>query len=230
MVAKASEKISVVIIDDQEIVRMGVRAALEHYDQIEIVAEGATAADAFQLAGEYCPDVLLLGLNTMAGQGLSNGTLPACDVIHRLVKTGNTNVLVLSRYAHKGLVRLALNAGASGLMLKDEAMNSCAVLAQAIIEIARKRRLPLSPALYEKLYLYELEIEDVPQLTKRRIEIMQAIADNPQLTLAQVADLLGIAESTLRNNLSAISRALDTPNVNGAMIECLRLGLVQISR
>ncbi|HRW99738.1 MAG TPA: winged helix-turn-helix transcriptional regulator, partial [Cyclobacteriaceae bacterium] len=68
------------------------------------------------------------------------------------------------------------------------------------------------------------------RLTKRRIEIMQAIADNPHLTLAQVADLLGIAESTLRNNLSAISRTLDTPNVNGAMVECLRMGLIQINQ
>jgi hypothetical protein len=65
-------------------------------------------------------------------------------------------------------------------VLKDKAMNSC----------------------------YELGIEVVSQLTKRRIEIMQAIADNPQLTLAHVAGLLGIAESTLRNNLSFYSCSL----------------------
>ena len=208
--------------------RVGVRTALENDDQIEIAAEGATETDALRLTSEHHPDVLLFGLNTVTSQRSCNSTLPACDTIRSLVKIGETNVLVLSRHAHKGLVRALLYAGASGFMLKDEAMNSCAILAQAIMQIARKRKLPLSPALYEKLYLYRLEVEDIPQLTKRRIEIMQTIADNPQLTLAQVADLLGIAESTLRNNLSAISRALDTPNVNGAMIECLRLGLVQI--
>lgn len=228
MVMKTRRKIRVVIIDDQEVARIGVRAALENDSQIEIVAEGATEADALRLTDEHQPDVLLLGLNTVTSQRASNRALPACDTIRHLVINGQTSVLVLSRHTHKGLVRSVLNAGASGVMSKDEAMDSCAVLAQAIMDIARRRKLLLSQALYEKLNPYGLEIESIPQLTERRIEIMQAIADNPQLTLAQVADLLGIAESTLRNNLSAISRALDTPNANGAMIECLRLGLVRI--
>lgn len=227
---KMSRKIRVVLIDDQEVVRIGVRAALESNGRIEIVAEGATEADALQLACEHHPDVVLLGLNAITSEKPSGVVLSACDTIRGLVQSCQTNILVLCRYAHKALVRAVIRAGASGFMLKDEAMNSCAVLTQAIVDIARKGKLLLSPALHEKLYPYGLALEDIPQLTERRIQIMQTIADNPQLTLAQVAGLLNIAESTLRNNLSAISRALDTPNVNGAMIECLRLGLVQISR
>lgn len=230
MVMKESRKIRVVIIDDQEVARIGVRAALENDGQIEIMAEGATETDALRLTNEHHPDVLLIGLNTVTGQRTSNSVLSACDTIRHLVINGQVSVLVLSRHTHKGLVRSVLNAGASGFMSKDEAMESCAVLTQTIMEIARRRKRLLSQALYEKLNPYGLEIENIPQLTERRIEIMQAIADNPQLTLAQIAGLLGIAESTLRNNLSAISQALDTPNANGAMIECLRLGLVQISR
>jgi DNA-binding NarL/FixJ family response regulator len=107
-------------------------------------------------------------------------------------------------------------------------MNSCAVLAQAIMEIIGKGGCRQTPALYKKLHLYELEIEDVPQLTKWHFEIIQAIADDPRLTLVQVADRLGIAESTLRNNLSAVSRALDTPSLNRAMIECLRIVLINV--
>ncbi|MBK8989836.1 MAG: response regulator transcription factor [Chloroflexi bacterium] len=221
-------KIRVVIIDDQEVARIGVRAALENDGQIEIVAEGATEAEALQLAREHHPDVVLLGLNTIKSEKPSGIVLSACNTIRGLVQTCQTNILVLSRYAHKVLVRAVIRAGASGFMLKDEAMNSCAVLTQAIVDIARKGKLLLSPALHEKLYPYGLALEDIPQLTERRIQIMQTVADNPQLTLAEVADLLNIAESTLRNNLSAISRALDTPNSSGAMIECLRLGLVRL--
>lgn len=229
MVMKTSRLIRVVIVDDQEVARMGVRAALENNGQIEIVAEGATEADACQLVAEYHPDVLLLGVNAIINsQKPSSTALSVCDTIRGLVKTYQTNIFVLCRDAHKVLIRAVIRAGASGFMLKDEAMNSCAVLAQAIVDIARKRKLPLSPALHEHLYPHGLSVEDVPQLTRRRIEIMQTIADNPQLTLSQISNLMGIAESTLRNNLSAISRALDTPNVNGAMIECLRLGVVQI--
>lgn len=227
---KMSRKIRVVVIDDQEVVRIGVRAALESNGRIEIVAEGATEAEALQLACEHYPDVMLLGLNTITSEKPSGVVLSACDTIRGLVQTCQTNILVLCRYAHKALVRAVIRAGASGFMLKDEAMNSCAVLTQAIVDIARKGKLLLSPALHEKLYPYGLALEDIPQLTERRIQIMQTIADNPQLTLAQVAGLLNIAESTLRNNLSAISQALDTPNSNGAMVECVRLGLVKITQ
>lgn len=88
---------------------------------------------------------------------------------------------------------------------------------------------PFLPALpHQNLYLQGMALDEIPHLTKRRIEIMQTIADNPQLTLTQIAELLGIAESTLRNNLSAISRALNTPSVNGALIECVRLQIVHI--
>lgn len=224
-----SRKIRVVVIDDQEVARIGVRAALENDGHIEIVGEGATEAEALQLAREHHPDVMLLGLNTITSEKPSGVVVSACDTIRGLVQTCQANILVLCRYAHKVLARAVIRAGASGFMLKDEAMNSCAVLAQAIVDIARKGKLHLSPALHEILYPYELALADIPQLTERRIQIMQTIADNPQLTLGQVAGLLNIAESTLRNNLSAISQALNTPNVNGAMIECLRLGLVQIN-
>lgn len=229
MAMKTSRRIRVLLIDDQEVARIGVRAALENNGQIEIVAEGATEAAALQLTREHHPDVVLLGLNTIISEKPSGVVLSACDTIRGLVQTCQTHILVLCRYAHKVLIRAVIRAGASGIMLKDEAMNSCAVLAQAIVDIARKKKLSLSQTLYEKMYYSGLEIEDIPQLTQRRIEIMQTIIDNPQLTLNQVADLLGIAESTLRNNLSAISRALDTPNANGAMIQCLRLGVVQIN-
>ena len=226
---ETGRKIRVVVIDDQEVIRIGVRAALESNGRIEIVAEGATEADALRLTNAHHPNVLLLGFNTLDHLGSSPRNFSVFDTIRRLVKVGQTNVLVLSRLAHKGLVHSSLQAGASGFMLKDEAMNSCEVLVQAVESIARRRKLPISHSLYGKLFLHGPEIDDMPRLTKRRIEIMQAIADNPHLTLAQVADLLSIAESTLRNHLSAISLALNTPNVSGAMIECLKLGLVQIS-
>jgi two-component system response regulator DegU len=224
-----SRKIRVVIIDDQELFRIGVRGGLGTNGRIEIVAEGTTEADALRLTNAHHPDVLLLGLNALGHPGPSSPNLSVFDTIRRLVKVGQTNVLVLSRVAEKGLVHSLLQAGASGFMLKDEAMNSCEVLEKAIESLAGKRKLPLTPSLYKKLFLHEPEVDDTPQLTRRRIEMMQAIADNPHLTLAEVAKLMGIAESTLRNNLSAISRTLETPSVSGSMIECLRLGVVKIS-
>lgn len=225
----AGQKIRVVVVDDQELFRIGVRSGLSTNGRIEIVAEGVTEADALRLTNAHHPDVLLLGL-TLGYSGTSSRNLSVFDTIRRLVKVGQTNVLVLSRMAQKGLVHSLLQAGASGFMLKDEAMNSCEVLEKAIESLAGKRKVPLTPSLYNKLFLHDPEVDDIPQLTKRRIEIMQTIADNPHLTLVQVAKLMGIAESTLRNNLSAISRTLETPSLSGSIIECLRLGVVKICR
>lgn len=225
----ASRTIRVVVVDDQELFRIGVRSGLGTNGRVEIVAEGVTEADALRLTNIHHPDVVLLGL-TLGYPGPSYRNLSVFDTIRRLVKVGQASVLVLSRSTQKGLVHSLLQAGASGFMLKDEAMNSCEVLEKAIESLAGKRKLPLTPSLYKKLFLREPEVDDTPQLTKRRIEMMQAIADNPHLTLAEVAKLMGIAESTLRNNLSAISRTLETPSVSGAMIECLRLGVVKICR
>ncbi len=230
MAIGTNKKIRVVVVDEQELVRMGIKAGLATKNRIVIVAEGTTETDAIRLVNEYCPDVILLGLNGFTGQSPLSGYLTTCEMIKRVNKTANTHFLVLSRHDNRGLVQCMLRAGASGFLQKYEAMNSCEELAQAIIKIAQKGKLPLSSILYEKLHPYGLDVENIPQLTERKIEIMQAMADNPRLTLTQIAGLLGIAESTLRNNLSAISRSLDTPNANGAMIECLRLGLIQIGQ
>lgn len=225
---KKIRKIRVVVIDGQEVIRIGVKAALETGDRMEIVAAGATEDDALYLTNLHKPDVVLLGLNTPDNSALPARNLAVLDTIDHLVKTERTNVLVLSRLEQRGLLHSVLQAGAGGFMLKDEALNSSDVLAQAIENLARKKSLPLSLALQDKLFLYEPEVEEMPRLTKRRIKMMQTIADNPHLTVAQIAELLGIAESTLRNNLSAISRTLATSSLSGALIECLRLGVVKI--
>ena len=228
--AEMNKRVTVVIVDDLEVVRIGVRAGLENSERIAVVAEGSSEADAVRLAGEYRPDVLLFGLSNGNGKcQAAPYTLPACDTIKHLAQAYSISVLVLSRHDHKGLVRTLLDAGASGFLRRDEALASTEELVKIILTLATRGRLTLSRAVYEKLQPYGIEVGDVPRLTERKIEIMQTIADNPQLTIPQVAELLGIAESTLRNNLSTIFRALDAPGLNGAMIECLRLGLVQIS-
>ena len=145
MVMKASRKIRVVIIDDQEVARIGVRAALENDGQIEIVAEGATEANALRLTNEHQPDVLLLGLNTVSGQRPSNSVLSACDTIRYLVINGQTSILVLSRHTHKGLVRSVLHAGASGFMSKDEAMDSCAPIGAGDYGDCQKKKAAVEP-------------------------------------------------------------------------------------
>ena len=91
-------------MDDQEVVPIGVRNALESNGRVEIVAEGATEADALRLVNAHHPDVLLLSLNVLNNGKLAYRNLSAFDTIRRPVRSGQTKVLVLSRHGQIGLI------------------------------------------------------------------------------------------------------------------------------
>jgi len=93
-----------VVMDDQEVVPIGVRNALESNGRVEIVAEGATEADALRLVNAHHPDVLLLSLNVLNNGKLAYRNLSAFDTIRRPVRSGQTKVLVLSRHGQIGLI------------------------------------------------------------------------------------------------------------------------------
>jgi DNA-binding NarL/FixJ family response regulator len=226
---KDRRQIKLAIIEAQEIVRLGLRQALRNNEQIRLVVEGDSHIELLPIVQKYQPDVLLLSINAPFQLKPANQFLLLCAYIEHVAQKTETRVLVLSRYTHKGLIRTLLGAGAGGFRQRDEALACRQGLLKAIIELGRYGRLPIHTTLYEKFYGYDLGHDNVPRLTARKIQIMQTIADNPKISLPQIASHLGIAESTLRNNLSAVNRALNTQNLNGSMIECLRLGLVQIS-
>jgi two-component system response regulator DegU len=229
MKVRDDHPIDLAIVDAQEIVRLGLRQALRKNEKIRLVAESGSADHLLSLVQRYRPDVLLLSIDTPFRLKPSNEFLLITAYIEHIAKRTQTRVLVLSRHTHKGLIRALVSAGAAGFRQRDEALASRQQLLKAIVELGQHGRLPLQQALYERFYGYDLAIDNTPSLTPRKIQIMQTIADHPKIALPQIANHLGIAESTLRNNLSAINRALNTQNLNGSMIECLRLGLVQLS-
>lgn len=223
------ERVTVAIAEDLEIVRLGIRMALENRKPITVVAEGAGGGDAIRLAEQYRPDVLLLGLNGESGKSYPpSPALPARSIIQQVARNYKISVLIVSRHDHIGLVRTFLDAGASGFLRWDEALSSTDELIKVILALTSQGRMTLSRTAFEKLQPHGLKIADIPGLTERKIEIMQTVVDNSQATIPEIADLLGIAESTLRNNLSSIFRTLGVPNLCGAVLECLRLGLVDI--
>ena len=91
MEMKTSRNIRVVVVDDQELFRIGVRGALGINGRIQIVAEGATEVDALRLTNAHHPDVVLLGLNTLDYAGSPSKNLSVFDTIRRLVKVGQTD-------------------------------------------------------------------------------------------------------------------------------------------
>lgn len=230
--AKTGDKIvSVVVVNHSEDVRIRIRAGLESRSRIVVVAEGSGESDAIRLAAKYRPDVLLFGIAGDDGERrIVPRVISALDTIKHLIRISGSRVLVLSPHDHMALARKLLDAGAVGFVRQDETLDAIDKLVKVVLALAGWERSAMSLPASEKIQPYGVAIDDVPSMTDRRVEILQTIIDTPRLSPSQQAELLGIAEPTLRNNLSIIFRALGVSNLLGAVIEALRLGFVKINR
>jgi len=118
---------TVVIVDDHPIVRAGMRTVLNHADDLTVVAEGARGADALRLVAEYRPDVLVLDVNLPDIGGV--------EVTRQLRAQGTqTAILVLTVHNDRQTVFGLLESGATGYVLKDDALET---LVSAVRAVAR---------------------------------------------------------------------------------------------
>lgn len=111
---RAPRSISVLLVDDQALVRAGFRSLLEHSDDIEVVGEAQHGAEAIQLAHEHRPDVVLMDIRMPMMDGI--------EATRRLLadeRTASCRVVVLTTFEEDDLIFDALRAGASGYLLKS---------------------------------------------------------------------------------------------------------------
>ncbi|PKO22059.1 MAG: hypothetical protein CVU38_11360 [Chloroflexi bacterium HGW-Chloroflexi-1] len=127
--------ITVVVVDDHPIVRAGLRTILAAAADIEVVAEGASGADALHLVAQHCPDVLVLDVNLPDLSGI--------EVTRRLAAQHlSTAILILTVHDDRATVFGLLDAGATGYVLKDDALETLA----AAVRAAARGECWLSPA------------------------------------------------------------------------------------
>lgn len=112
MSAKPSNKLRVLLVDDSELVRVGLRSVIEGTDDIEVVAEAAPVATAVTTAAQCQPDVVLLDLRLPDGMGF--------DACRRILRNQpNSQILVLTSMDDAKLVDEAIRTGAHGYLLKE---------------------------------------------------------------------------------------------------------------
>ena len=105
-------QISVLIIDDHEVVRLGLRSLIDSHSDMRVVAEGGTAKEAITLAEHHNPDVVVLDIRLPDRSGLD-----VCSEIRQ--KLPNIRVIILTSYIQEELVSEAMRSGANGYVLKD---------------------------------------------------------------------------------------------------------------
>jgi NarL family two-component system response regulator YdfI len=196
-----SDLIRVLITDDHEIVREGMRLILETADDIEVVGEASDGAEALRLAGQKQPDVILMDLRMPGMDGLT-------AIEHLQQEHPDVAIVILTTYNEDALMLRGLQAGAKGFLLKD---TSRAALLDTIEAAARGDSL-LDAGVMARLLAHigtadknAAPAEDNP-LTERELEVLQAVAEGE--TNKGVALQLGITERTVKAHLTSVYNKL----------------------
>ena len=189
-------KTRLMIVDDHEVVRMGLRAALEVEDDFEVVAEAGTGREAIDKALAHRPDIILMDVRMDGMDGVE-----ACREIRS--ELPSTRVLMLTSFAEEETVVAALLAGAAGYVLKNVAR---ARLLEALRSVARGESLldsKIKRAVVERLTSGDPKPSpDHDLLTDREREVLALIAEGA--TNKEIAAKLVVSENTARNHVSHI--------------------------
>jgi DNA-binding NarL/FixJ family response regulator len=210
--------IRILLADDHDLFRAGIRALLDNLDGIEVVAEAGNGRDALRLCKTHHPDVALMDIMMPELNGL--------DATARLAAISpGTRTIILSMNAHEEYVLQALRAGAVGYLLKNI---SPMELEQAVRTVARGETY-LSPAISGHVitaYLQRVggEISSLDRLTPRQREVLQLIAEGN--TTKAIARKLDISVKTAEMHRAQLMEALDIHEIAGLVRYAIRMGVI----
>ena len=186
--------IRVVIVDDHEIVRLGIRTLLSDRSDIVVIGEAGNANDAVQVITELLPDVVLLDVRLPDDNGLT-----VCNKIQSLAP--NVKVLILTSYCDDETVLNAIRVGADGYLLKE--INADTII-NAIKDVFMGKSV-VDPKLTGKLFEslrknFNLPEDKLPALSQQEQKVLALVAQGK--TNKEIGMVLGLSEKTVRNYLS----------------------------
>ena len=200
----------ILLADDHEVVRAGLRALLEEQQGWEVVAESSDGRDAVEKATKLKPDCVVIDIAMPSLNGL--------EAVRQIVKgVPNTKVLVLTMYDSDPLIQQVLQAGARGYLLKSDAGRDLV----SAIDALRRNKTFFTPKVSQMVlegYLDKSPKEKEPEgeaeslrLTSRQREIVQLLAEGK--SSKEVAAVLGLSVKTAETHRANIMRKLDCHSV-----------------
>ena len=212
----------ILLVDDHELVRTGLRLLLQRVDSFEIVADAADAAAAYALIAEHTPDLVVMDIDLPGEDGLAATT----TVKARWPKT---RVLALTGSNPTDIARTALLAGADGLVFKSEASEE---LVRAVRTVAAGKVF-LSPEAATALVSCLRRTADMaavppcsdPELSERESAVLKGLADG--FSYKEIAAELGVSVKSIDTYRARMVKKLGCTS-RAELIRCaIRLGLVQ---
>lgn len=215
-----STPIRVAVVDDQTLVRQGIRSLLQLTDVVEVVAEAADGYEAMDVLGKHDVDVMLLDLRMPRLDGV--GTLTAMSERGMWVP-----VLVLTTFDDDELMLRAFRAGAKGFLLKDVTLD---LLVEAIRTLAAGGTM-LQPALTDRLLRAVTAAPAgvagnvvLEPLTDRELDVLRLAAAG--WSNKEIAAALHLADGTVKNHMSSVLSKLGVRDRTRAVLRALDLGLL----
>ena len=212
----------VLIADDHAVVRAGLRTLLENHEEIEVIAEADTGEGAVRQARAHHPDVAVLDIRM---PGLSG--IDACKQIVEEVK--GCHVIILTSYAEDELLSAAIDAGASGYVLKRIGNDD---LVDSVLRVGRGEGIldpAMTSAVFEKVRQANAAeaATHFESLTQQELSVLALVAGG--LTNRQIAAQLFLGEGTVRNYVSSVLSKIGASNRAEAAIYALKHDIERVT-
>ncbi|MBI5840520.1 MAG: response regulator transcription factor [Chloroflexi bacterium] len=195
----------IILVDDHEVVRLGLKSLLERHPQFEIVGEAGSARDALEQVHALNPDVVVMDIRLPGTSGIE-----ACEQI--VNQFPNTKVIMLTSYAEDEMLFSAIRAGASGYILKQIGSED---LIKALESVGRGEAL-LDPAVTQRVFqevrraVKEEEASAFAHLSQQEKHVLLLVSEGK--TNREIAKSLFLGEGTVRNYVSSILSKLGVNN------------------
>jgi two-component system, NarL family, response regulator DevR len=199
------EKKDILLVDDHEVVRLGLKTLLEHNDQFEVVAEAGTAKEAVGMVEKHHPDVVLMDIRLPGTSGIE-----ACEEITE--RWPDVRVVILTSYAEDEMLFSAIRAGASGYVLKQIGAEGLITA----IEAACRGEALLDPAVTQRVFqevrraVKKEEAAAFANLSQQEKNVLALVSEGK--TNREIAEALFLGEGTVRNYVSSILSKLGVSN------------------
>jgi RNA polymerase sigma factor (sigma-70 family) len=212
--------IRILLADDHQVVRKGLRLILERHEGMEVVGEASDGREAVQLAGELKPNIVIMDV----GMPQLNGI----DATEQIIRHDpGAGIVILSMHSDEGYIVRALSAGAKGYLLKDSAEED---IVQAIRIVAQGRPF-FSPKITQTLlddYVNQLQQKVLQDsyalLTEREKEVLQLIAEGK--TNKEVATVLDVSVYTVETHRTNLMQKLNLHNTAEIVLYAVRKKII----